>query len=363
MTWGKLDDRLHSHPKARRAGLEAMGLWVMGLSFCNAYSTDGHIGRADVEAIAGRRPDALAARLVTAGLWEPTDDGWCYHDFHEYNPSAQEVAAERQRKVEAGRRGGLAKARALAAAAAGAGGSGASSSQAPATGARGSSGLPSATAPSASTCLAPASGLLADARYSRPGPIPIPDPDHTHTSAGARDVQDQPDQQAPIPPPPQTQPSGAAPAPADSRPPWSEPLAPTSAPARVVPPSEPPELVALIQALVDTPAISAVAQRTPQGSVAAIRSFAEGLQGKLAPGGGRIRLEDALVAIQDAGLEVGADPCMTWPLVVRLVRRFVDNARPPLPTQEPSARKRPVVGLQEPAKPGQYHWQMPEPIR
>ena len=110
MTWAKIDDRLHGHPKARRAGLEAMGMWAMCLSFCAAYNTDGQIGRADVEAIGGRRAAALAAKLVEAGLWTPTDDGWTFHDFLAYNPSAAQVEAERKRKAEAGRRGGLAKA-------------------------------------------------------------------------------------------------------------------------------------------------------------------------------------------------------------------------------------------------------------
>jgi hypothetical protein len=111
MTWAKIDDRLHSHPKARRAGLEAMGLWVLGLSFCGAYNTDGRISREDVEALGGRRALSLADRLVGAGLWDRTPEGgYAYHDFLAYNPSAAQVEADRARKAEAGRRGGLAKA-------------------------------------------------------------------------------------------------------------------------------------------------------------------------------------------------------------------------------------------------------------
>mgnify|MGYP003619309605 CR=1 FL=1 len=41
--WFKVDDTLHSHPKARRAGLTAVGLWAMSGSYCMSYKTDGFI--------------------------------------------------------------------------------------------------------------------------------------------------------------------------------------------------------------------------------------------------------------------------------------------------------------------------------
>ena len=36
MSWFRIDDRFHSHPKVLRAGNAAVGLWVR----CGAYSTD-----------------------------------------------------------------------------------------------------------------------------------------------------------------------------------------------------------------------------------------------------------------------------------------------------------------------------------
>jgi len=43
MPWFKVDDALHSHPKTRKAGLAAMGLWVVAGSFSASYMTSGFI--------------------------------------------------------------------------------------------------------------------------------------------------------------------------------------------------------------------------------------------------------------------------------------------------------------------------------
>lgn len=110
MTWGKVDDKLHSHPKAEDAGLEAMGLWVMALSYSVAYLTDGLITRARVSRLAGERGEYLAGLLVDAGLWEVRQDGgWQFHDWADYQPTRAAVEAEKAKKALAGRAGGLAR--------------------------------------------------------------------------------------------------------------------------------------------------------------------------------------------------------------------------------------------------------------
>ena len=53
MSWAKIDDRLHSHTKVRKAGLEAMGLWVLCLSHCAAQLTDGFVDMVDIETTDG----------------------------------------------------------------------------------------------------------------------------------------------------------------------------------------------------------------------------------------------------------------------------------------------------------------------
>lgn len=103
MTWFKVDDSLHSHRKALRAGAEAMGLWVMAGSWVGAQLTDGfvptYVARqfaADVESV--------AARLVSAGLWEPGvcdgDEGWWFRDWLEFNPSKEKVLDDRRKDAE-----------------------------------------------------------------------------------------------------------------------------------------------------------------------------------------------------------------------------------------------------------------------
>jgi len=104
MTWAKIDDRLCFHPKAFAAGFEAMGFWTLCLSYCAAYGTDGHVTRHVTLAVTrgdAASADRLAARLVAAGLWEVTADGWRFHDYLDHNDKAETVA--RRRKLHADR--------------------------------------------------------------------------------------------------------------------------------------------------------------------------------------------------------------------------------------------------------------------
>ena len=66
MTWFKVDDGIHSHPKFLDVSLAAVGLWTMCGAWCSAYLTDGQITRRQVQRLGG--DDTLAAELVDAGL-------------------------------------------------------------------------------------------------------------------------------------------------------------------------------------------------------------------------------------------------------------------------------------------------------
>ncbi|WP_411815588.1 hypothetical protein [Gordonia sp. SND2] len=107
MPWFKVDDALHSHPKARRAGLEAMGLWAIAGSHCMAYLTDGFVERWVVES--WPNGPELAERLVDAGLWVSRWDthresrvvsGWEYCDWSQYQPMKADVEESRRRERE-----------------------------------------------------------------------------------------------------------------------------------------------------------------------------------------------------------------------------------------------------------------------
>lgn len=111
MAWFKVDDKLHSHPKRHRAGLRAMGLWVVAGSWCGDQLTDGLVPRDMLTALGGKPADAKA--LVDAGLWETDAQGWRFHDWGGQNPSRDDVEAQRaewrRRQVEARQRRRAAK--------------------------------------------------------------------------------------------------------------------------------------------------------------------------------------------------------------------------------------------------------------
>lgn len=73
MTWARIDDGLHDDPRAEAAGLEAMGLWTLALSYMGDKRTDV-ITRERLGKLAGRKAHWLAVRLVAAGWWEELPD-------------------------------------------------------------------------------------------------------------------------------------------------------------------------------------------------------------------------------------------------------------------------------------------------
>lgn len=96
MSWIKIDDQFADHPKVLQAGPLASWLYVCGLTYSGRYLTDGWVPTAQVRKLADV-DDALglAARLVAVGLWEPVDGGYQIHDYHDYNPTADKVKADR----------------------------------------------------------------------------------------------------------------------------------------------------------------------------------------------------------------------------------------------------------------------------
>ena len=97
----RVDDALHSHPKARKAGFEAMGMWVLAGSYCMAYLSDGFVP--DWWVKEKPKGTALAKRLVAAGFWHCAEkDGEQGYQFHEFtgpgrNDSREQILAEREK--------------------------------------------------------------------------------------------------------------------------------------------------------------------------------------------------------------------------------------------------------------------------
>lgn len=112
MSWAKLDDRLHDHPKVdamletdELRGAAALGLWTAALSFAAGQPTDGKLSRRAIKRLMPEHGLELAEVLVEHGLWDEIDDGWAIHDYLDYNPSAADIEKRRKERSEAGRRG------------------------------------------------------------------------------------------------------------------------------------------------------------------------------------------------------------------------------------------------------------------
>ncbi len=98
MPWFKVDDTLHSHPKPRRAGLAAYGLWSLAGSYSMAYKLDGFVPD---DYVAGWRGGAAqAAALVKVGAWKRVERdgewGYQFHNWEHFQPSSDEIERDRE---------------------------------------------------------------------------------------------------------------------------------------------------------------------------------------------------------------------------------------------------------------------------
>lgn len=105
MPWFNVDDGFCSHPKVLATSLSARGLWVTAGSWCSSHLTDGVVP-SHVLASLGGTP-TLAEELVTAGLWKKRRGGYVFHDWKQCNKTKKEVVDIRQKRADAGRKGGL----------------------------------------------------------------------------------------------------------------------------------------------------------------------------------------------------------------------------------------------------------------
>lgn len=93
MTWFKVDDAFHCHPKILEVGNEGAGFYVRCGSYCAQHLTNGFVP-AGIALLYGSHK--LVKALVVARLWRPVDGGWQIHDYLHYNPSRAQVEAERE---------------------------------------------------------------------------------------------------------------------------------------------------------------------------------------------------------------------------------------------------------------------------
>jgi len=110
MAWARIDDNFFSHPKVRKAGKDAVILYMAALCHSNAYMTEGFIAD-DVLDLIGiqafqNEPKSSANKLVECGLFIRVEGGYQIHDFLEYNYSRQQINDIKAKRAQAGRQGG-----------------------------------------------------------------------------------------------------------------------------------------------------------------------------------------------------------------------------------------------------------------
>ena len=121
--WVKIDDKFPQHPKIASAGPLAIAMQVAGLCYCNRELTDGFIPRSiartlldwqieredgrlfTIAVTCGMMGDDLSSQwvidlLCETGMWEEVIGGYQIHDYLDYQPSREQVLAERDQAKE-----------------------------------------------------------------------------------------------------------------------------------------------------------------------------------------------------------------------------------------------------------------------
>lgn len=97
MAWFKVDDGFHASRKLlaipKRSRYAAAGLWSIAGSWSADQLTDGHVPDYMIRELGP--PPSAAQSLVDAGLWDRVHDGFTFRNWREYQPSKQDVEAER----------------------------------------------------------------------------------------------------------------------------------------------------------------------------------------------------------------------------------------------------------------------------
>lgn len=99
MAWFNADDKMHGHPKVRRAGLEAIGLWLVCGTYCTDFTTDGLVPEWYINS--WPKGQKLADHLVKCGFWEPATDGdFQFLSWSEYQRTKAQVLADKKKTAD-----------------------------------------------------------------------------------------------------------------------------------------------------------------------------------------------------------------------------------------------------------------------
>jgi len=95
--WVRIDDRLPRHPKFEGLTSDAAWLWICGNCYASTYLTDGFVSFKSLPTISVVLISDIqksASDLVSAGLWHEAEGGYFIHDYHDFNPTAEQVKAK-----------------------------------------------------------------------------------------------------------------------------------------------------------------------------------------------------------------------------------------------------------------------------
>lgn len=102
MGWVRLDDAIFMNRKMVECSAPAKLLFIGGLTYSASALTDGVISKAALRTIAGAVdvPQKAVKDLVAQGLWHEVAGGWRIHDYHDYQPPAEEERRRREAHAE-----------------------------------------------------------------------------------------------------------------------------------------------------------------------------------------------------------------------------------------------------------------------
>lgn len=104
MTWFKVSDDFHAHPKVMATDPAALGLWVIAGSWSSANRTGGFVPDYVLTRLLPGSA-TLASELVAAGMWRRVKGGHRYHDWAAYNPTQKEASVAVKKKSIGGKLG------------------------------------------------------------------------------------------------------------------------------------------------------------------------------------------------------------------------------------------------------------------
>lgn len=106
-TYITVHDGMPEHPKIEGLSDGAFRTLVEAWCWCSRNQTDGHIPEASWKK---RGTPANRKELLSGGMVETTPTGVYMHDYTLHQRTADEIAEQRRKNIENGRKGGQAKA-------------------------------------------------------------------------------------------------------------------------------------------------------------------------------------------------------------------------------------------------------------